>query len=283
MIIPTMKIRSTVLAIALVSAATWISREAFTVGCPRNLQSATATGSSSAASYSYFDDVRVRATPTPQTPAFRSGFTALGACLASACLAGIAMHRRQMRAGLAGRHFFGGSGREAEPADIDSKVYFDMEIGGQPAGRIVFGLFGKVVPKTAENFKQLCTGKNSAGYSYKGCPFHRIIPSFMCQGGDFTNRNGTGGMSIYGSKFEDENFDLVHNKPGILSMANAGPGTNGSQFFICTVATGFLDGKHVVFGEVLEGMDVVRKMESVGSESGATRSSVVIADCGELA
>lgn len=278
-----MKIRSTVLAAALLSVATWFSREAFTVGCPRNLQLPATSGSSSAASYLYNGDVHVHATATPQTPAFRSGFTALGAFLSSVCLAGIAMHRRQTRAGLAGRHFFGGGGRGAEPADIDSKVFFDIEIGGQAAGRIVFGLYGKVVPKTAENFKQLCTGKNSSGYTYKGCPFHRIIPNFMCQGGDFTNKNGTGGMSIYGSKFEDENFDLVHNKPGILSMANAGPGTNGSQFFICTVETGFLDGKHVVFGEVMEGMDIVRKMESVGSQSGATRESVVVGDCGELA
>eukprot|EP00930_Biecheleria_cincta_P097037 TRINITY_DN88782_c0_g1_i1.p1 TRINITY_DN88782_c0_g1~~TRINITY_DN88782_c0_g1_i1.p1 ORF type:complete len:290 (+),score=56.71 TRINITY_DN88782_c0_g1_i1:36-872(+) len=278
-----MKIRSTVLAAALLSVATWFSREAFTVSCPRNLQLANTFGSSSAAYYLHHGDEHVYAAATPQRSTVSSGFTALGAVLSSVCLAGIAMRRRQMRAGLAGRHFFGGGGREAEPGDIDSKVYFDMEIGGEPAGRIVFGLFGKVVPKTAENFKQLCTGKNSAGYSYKGCPFHRIIPNFMCQGGDFTNRNGTGGMSIYGSKFEDENFDLVHNKPGILSMANAGPGTNGSQFFICTVETGFLDGKHVVFGEVLEGMNVVRKMEAVGSQSGATRASVIIADCGELA
>jgi len=278
-----MMIRSTVLAIALVSVAAWLSREAFTIGCPRSLNLATTSGSSTAASYLDSDAARVHAAASQHSSASRSGFTALGALLSSVCLAGIAMRRRQMRAGLAGRHFFGGSGREAEAADIDSKVYFDMEIGGEPAGRIVFGLYGKVVPKTAENFKLLCTGQNSAGYSYKGCPFHRVIPNFMCQGGDFTNRNGTGGMSIYGSKFEDENFDLVHNKPGILSMANAGPGTNGSQFFICTVETGFLDGKHVVFGEVLEGMDVVRKMESVGSQSGATRASVIVADCGELA
>merc|ERR1712117_1000203 len=159
-------------------------------------------------------------------------------------------------------------------------VFFDTQIGGKDAGRIIFELNADVVPKTAENFRQLCLGHEVG--SYKGSIFHRVIPNFMLQGGDFTNFNGTGGKSIYGNKFGDENFNLRHTRPGLLSMANAGPNTNGSQFFVTTVPCPWLDGKHVVFGEVVEGMDVVKKIESVGSQSGACKQSVQIVNCGEL-
>jgi peptidylprolyl isomerase len=172
-------------------------------------------------------------------------------------------------------------------ADVNPKVALDVTIGGKPAGTITIELFADVVPKTAENFRALCTGEKGMGksgkpLSYEGSAFHRIIPGFMIQGGDFTRGNGTGGESIYGEKFADENFKLKHTGPGTLSMANAGPNTNGSQFFITVADTSWLDGKHVVFGKVVDGMDVVKKMEEQGSQSGSTKSEVKLASCKQL-
>ena len=149
---------------------------------------------------------------------------------------------------------------------IHSKVYFDVSIAGEDAGRIQFELFDET-PKTSENFRQLCIGEAGVTRNgkkmmhYKGSPFHRIIPEFMIQGGDITHGNGFGGESIYGKTFPDENFIHNHTDPGMLSMANSGPNTNGSQFFITTVPCPWLDGKHVVFGRVAGGMDVVKDLE----------------------
>lgn len=167
------------------------------------------------------------------------------------------------------------------------QVFFDIQVEGKDLGRITFELYKDIVPNTVENFRGLCTGEYQSKTSgktltYKGSKFHRIIPEFMIQGGDFTRGDGRGGESIYGAKFADENFKAKHTKPGLLSMANAGPNTNGSQFFITTVECPWLDGKHTVFGEVIDGMDIVKKMESYGTRDGTPKKSISISDCGQL-
>lgn len=183
-----------------------------------------------------------------------------------------------------------GDGPVAAAAPITSRIFFDISSQStsnspqKPLGRVVIGLYGSVVPKTVKNFETLCQGTTIQGRpsGYKGSIFHRVIPGFMIQGGDFTRFDGTGGVSIYGNKFSDENFDLKHTGPGVVSMANAGPNTNGSQFFLCTAKTPWLDGKHVVFGIIEEGWDVVKEVESKGSRSGRTSERIVISDCGIL-
>jgi len=165
--------------------------------------------------------------------------------------------------------------------DISLNPYFDIEVGGIYQGRIVFKLFDDIVPKTCKNFRFLCSNGLLGTPSYEGSSFHRIIKNFMLQGGDFTNGDGTGGMSIYGNKFEDENFELKHNQPGLLSMANSGPNTNGSQFFITTEKTDWLDGKHVVFGIVISGYDIVSKIENMEIDgNNKPKLDVVIKKCG---
>ncbi|KAF8908551.1 cyclophilin-like domain-containing protein [Gymnopilus junonius] len=161
-----------------------------------------------------------------------------------------------------------------------ANVFFDISVGGEAIGRVVVKLYDDVVPLTARNFRELATGQN--GYGYKGSKFHRVKPNFMLQGGDFTKGNGTGGRSIYGERFADENFQLKHSKPGILSMANAGRNSNGSQFFITVIPAAWMDGAHVVFGEVIQGLDVVKEALSFGQDSGTPIREVKITSCGTL-
>eukprot|EP01062_Namystynia_karyoxenos_P049395 TRINITY_DN37823_c0_g1_i1.p1 TRINITY_DN37823_c0_g1~~TRINITY_DN37823_c0_g1_i1.p1 ORF type:complete len:216 (+),score=53.71 TRINITY_DN37823_c0_g1_i1:75-722(+) len=177
-------------------------------------------------------------------------------------------------------------GRELKP--VNPVVFFDITIGGAPAGRIKMELFANQVPRTAENFRQFCTGefrsKTGGPMGYKGCTFHRVIKDFMIQSGDFQHHDGTGSVSIYGDKFNDENFNILHSNPGLLSMANSGPNTNGSQFFITCTKTDWLDQKHVVFGQVIDGMLTVRKIENVTVDGKTKRPRLpcIIAECGEM-
>ncbi|XP_057783196.1 peptidyl-prolyl cis-trans isomerase CYP21-1-like isoform X1 [Salvia miltiorrhiza] len=178
--------------------------------------------------------------------------------------------------------------RPEEVYEITRRVFLDVDIDKQHAGRITIGLYGQVVPKTVENFRALCTGKmgkapNGKVLHYKGTPFHRIIPGFMIQGGDIVSGDGRGNQSIYGGTFRDENFKLKHSHAGVVSMVNSGPDSNGSQFFITTVKTYWLDGEHVVFGKVIDGMDTVYAIEGgAGTYSGNPRKKVIIVDSGEL-
>mmetsp|Transcript_37342 Transcript_37342/g.100059 ORF Transcript_37342/g.100059 Transcript_37342/m.100059 type:complete len:187 (+) Transcript_37342:141-701(+) len=172
--------------------------------------------------------------------------------------------------------------------ELRPKVYLDVSVNDAAAERLVLELRGDVVPKTVENFRALCTGEAGVGRSgrplhLKGCGFHRVLHDFMCQGGDFTRGDGTGGESIYGKRFADENFELKHSEPGVVSMANGGPDTNGSQFFITFRKAPWLDGKHVVFGRVVEGLELLRKIEALGTHSGKPAGRLVISDCGQLA